>query len=99
MIEIYFVYVRILNEDKVKILNENYGYILWKLIGCWYKIKKRIKIYFVIKFMIKKNLKIVDVLFCIEILNFIKNSLIRWNIFIFIFILNINLFLCIFFSV
>lgn len=100
MIEIYFVYVRILNEDKVKILNENYGYILWKLIGCWYKIKKRIKIYFVIKFMIKKNLKIVDVLFCIEILNFIKkmNSLISWNILVFIFILNI-LFLCIFFSV
>lgn len=54
MIEIYFVYVRILNEDKVKILNENYGYILWKLIGCWYKIKKKLKIYFVIKFMIKK---------------------------------------------
>lgn len=58
MIEIYFVYVRILNEDKVKILyvNENYGYILWKLIGCWYKIKKN-KDLFCYKVYDKKKFK------------------------------------------
>lgn len=48
-----------------------------KITGRWYKIKKRTKTYFAIKFMIKKNLKIVDALFCTETLNLTKNSLIR----------------------
>lgn len=47
-----------------------------KITGRWYKIKKRTKTYFAIKFMIKKNLKIA--LFCTETLNLTKkmNSLI-----------------------
>lgn len=72
MTEIHPVHARTLNEDKVKTLNENHGHTLWKLTGRWYKIKKREQRLFAIKFMIKKNLKIVDALFCTETLNLTK---------------------------
>lgn len=99
MTEIHPVHARTLNEDKVKTLNENHGHTLWKLTGRWYKIKKRTKTYFAIKFMRKKNLKLSMHYFVLKLWISQKNSLIRWNIFIFILILNTNLLLCISFSV
>lgn len=72
MTEIHHVHARTLNEDKVKTLDENHGHTLWKLTGRWYEIKKKNKDLFCYKVYEKKNLKIVDALFCTETLNLTK---------------------------